>query len=264
MELGLHGTRALVTGSTRGIGRAIARKLLDEGASVIVHGRRPDTVDPAVAELSDHGEVRGIAADLSDPGETDRLCATVDDGRTLDVLVNNAAIFEPVPFDEADDEAWRRHLDVNLMGPVRLSRYWLPRMIARDAGSILMIASEAGVKPVPYMVPYSVTKTALIGLGRALAERTQGTAVRVNTLLPGPTLTGNVRQLLADVAEERGLETDQVIDGYFEAEEPTSLLQRFEDPEEVAGIAVFLCSDAARVVRGAAWRAEGGIIRSIT
>lgn len=263
MDLGLEGKRALVTGSTRGIGRAIARQLLEEGASVIVHGRSEETVAPSAEELSDLGPVEGIPADLTDAGEVDRLCRRVDEGGPLDVLVNNAGIFRQTPFPEIEDEEWERHLQVNLMGPVRLCRHFLPDMLDRDEGRVLMVSSEAGVKPVPYMLQYSVTKTALIGLGRGLAELTQGTGVRVNTVLPGPTLTENVKSLIRDVAEEEGMAPEELLEGYFEEEEPTSLLQRFERPEEVARVAVFLCSEAAAVVNGSAHRAEGGIIRSI-
>lgn len=263
MDLGLDGRLVLVTGSTRGIGRASARLFLEEGAEVVVHGSSSETVDPAVEELSPHGTVHGVAADLTSADEVETLCREVEALGPLDVLVNNAGIFEQTPFPEIGDDEWRRHLEVNLMGPVRLSRHFLPRMLERDRGTILMVASEAGVKPVPYMLQYSTTKTALVGLGRGLAELTKGTDVRVNTILPGPTLTGNVKRLMEDVAEEEGVEVETLVDGYFEAEEPTSLLQRFERPEEVARVIVFLCSPAARVINGSAQRAEGGIIRSV-
>lgn len=263
MDLGLEGKRVLVTGSTRGIGRAIAERFLREGARVVVHGSRPETVEPAVEELSALGPVTGRPADLASAEEVEAMCRELADGEPLDVLVNNAAVFEETPFEEITDEEWRAHLDVNLMAPVRLSRFFLPRMLDRDEGRILMVASEAGVKPVPYMLQYSTTKTALLGLSRGLAELTKGTGVSVMSLMPGPTRTANVEALLEDVAEEQGRAFEEVVDAYFEEEEPASLLQRFERPEEVARVAVFLCSDVAPLLNGGAHRAEGGIIRAV-
>lgn len=263
MDLGLSEQLVLVTGSTRGIGMAMAGVFLEEGARVIVHGRSSDTVAAAVSELEDRGVVYGIPADLGNPDQVRDLCERVDELGDLDVLVNNAAIFEVEPFEEISVESWRRYLQVNLIAATQLCRHFLPRMLERGRGRILMVASEAGVKPVPFMLHYSVTKTALLGLARGLAELTKGMAVTVNSLLPGPTLTENVKGLFADVAEQQGTELEVVLDSYFDEEEPTSLIQRFEEPEEVARVAAFLCSDAAAIINGSAQRAEGGIIRSV-
>jgi len=263
MDLNLNNKLALVTGSTKGIGKEIARTFLKEGAKVIVHGSSAQTVDPTVEELKSEGDVKGIAADLSTDEDVNRLCAQVEEIGELDILVNNAAIFEVTPFEDIDSEKWHHYFQVNLISVTQICRHFLPQMLERNSGRILMVASEAGVKPVPFMLHYSTTKTALIGLARGLAELTQGSNVTVNSLLPGPTLTQNVKGLFEDVAEQEGTDLDTILDNYFEEEEPTSLLQRFETPEEVAKIAVFLCSDAASIVNGSAQRAEGGIIRSV-
>jgi len=265
MDLGLSDKLVLITGSTRGIGKETARTFLKEGAKVIIHGRSAQTVEPAVEELKNEGDVnvKGIPADLSSDSEIARLCDRVDETGELDILVNNAAVFDVEPFEEIDSDTWHRYFQINLISVTQLCRHFLPGMLERDRGRILMIASEAGVKPVPFMLHYSTTKTAMIGLGRGLAELTKGTGLTVNSLLPGPTLTENVKGLFEEVAEQEEVSLETILDNYFEEEEPTSLLQRFEKPEEVAKIAVFLCSEAASVVNGSAQRAEGGIIRSI-
>lgn len=263
MDFGLAGKLVLVTGSSQGIGRATAEAFLDEGARVVVNGRDEEKLERVRAELGERGEVHAVAADVADGDQVERLVGRVRELGPLDVLVANAAIFEVVPFEEIGDEEWRRYFDVNVLGAVRLARAFLPGMLERGWGRVVLVASEAGVKPLAEMIHYSTTKTALLGLARGLAERTKGTGVTVNSLLPGPTLTEGVESFLAGAAREMGVSRDELVDGYFEENEPSSLLQRWERPEEVARVAVFLASDAAAVVNGSAQRAEGGIIRSI-
>jgi len=263
MDLKLSDKLALVTGSTRGIGKEIVRTFLREGASVIIHGRSEKTVNPAIDELGEEGTVYGIAADLGSSEEITRFNNRVEEIGMPDILVNNAAIFEVEPFEKIPPEKWSRYFQVNVIAAAQICRRFLPGMLERNHGRILMIASEAGIKPVPFMLHYSTTKTALIGLARGLAELTKGTNVTVNSLLPGPTLTENVKELFRDVAKQENIELETLLGNYFEENEPSSLLQRFESPEEVAKIAVFLCSDAAAIINGSAQRAEGGIIRSV-
>lgn len=263
MDLQLDGKSVLVTGSTQGIGRAMAEAFLEEGATVFVNGRTDERVETVVDQLSSRGDVRGAPGDVSKAGDVDRIVETVQSHGTLDVLINNAGVFEVKPFGEIPDEEWREYFEVNVLGPVRLTRAFLPGMLEQDWGRIIMVSSEAGVKPVPFFIHYSTTKTALLGLARGLAELTKGTGVTVNSLLPGPTMSEGVRSFFEGVADEKGETLEETLDGYFEEEEPTSLLQRFEEPEEVARVALFLCDEDMTIINGSAQRAEGGIIRSI-
>lgn len=249
---------ALVTGSTKGIGRAIAQRLVDDGAKVIVHGRDADEVAAVRDELKAHG---GVAADLASQSGVDELLEQLRAFDPVDLLVNNAGVFDAVDFVESTDEQWQRYHDVNVMSAVRVTRALLPGMLERDHGSIVNVSSEAGVKPIPQMIPYSVSKAAMTALGRGVAELTKGTGVTVNTLLPGPTWTDTVAELFEDMAEQAGIELDAFLDGYFRDNEPTSLTQRFADPAEVADGAAFLLRNSA--ANGTALRVEGGIIRTV-
>ncbi|OYD08975.1 SDR family NAD(P)-dependent oxidoreductase [Paludifilum halophilum] len=263
MDLQLRDQRVLVTGSTKGIGKETARAFLKEGARVVISGRRPDTVDRVVEELAPLGEVTGMAADLSTTEGADDLVRRVDEAGELDVLVNNAGFFEVKEFEEVTDEEWLSYFQANVMSAVRLSRHYLPRMLERNSGRILHIASEAGIKPLPQMIPYSVTKTALITLARGMAERTKGTRVTVNSILPGPTWTEGVESFIKQSAEAEGKDLDAFTADYFREMEPTSLIQRFATVEEVADTILFLSSPKTSAINGATQRVEGGIIRSI-
>jgi len=248
----------LVTGSTKGIGRAIAAAYVSNGDQVVVHGRDPAQADAVRAELGAHASVHG---DLGTAEGCTAVREELEAHGPLGVLVNNAGIFEVKDFFAVGDEDWLHYFQVNVLSAVRMSRAFLPGMLERDSGCIVNVASEAGFKPLPQMIHYSVTKTALISLARGLAELTKGTRVTVNSLLPGPTWTEGVAEYCEGLAEKEGKSTEEVVKDYFREHEPTSLVQRFLDVEEIAGATVFLTSNAA--VNGSALRAEGGILRSI-
>ncbi|MCC9022993.1 SDR family NAD(P)-dependent oxidoreductase [Bacillus nakamurai] len=263
MQLQLEQKLVLITGSTSGIGKAAAKCFLAEGAAVIVNGRKKDTVERTVEELSAYGTVHGIAADLSRQEEADELIKQVSRIGEVDILVNNLGFFEVKDFAEVTDEEWSRYFEVNVMSAVRLCRRYLPQMLERNSGRILNISSEAGVKPLVQMIPYSMTKTALISLSRGMAEMTKGTKVTVNSVLPGPTWTEGVASYMEGAAKAAGEDTDTFVKDYFKVNEPTSLIQRYATPEEVANTIVFLASETASAINGTAQRVEGGIIRSI-
>ena len=258
MELDLAGKRVLVTGSASGIGRATAARFLSEGAEVIVNGLTQQEVATALEALSPLGRVSGLAADLGTAEGADALLAFAG---AVDVLVNNVGIFSVRPFDEITDAEWMHYLNINLMSAVRMTRGIVPAMLARGTGAVVNLASEAGVKPLPQMIHYSVTKTAMIGLTRGLAELTKGTRVTVNAVLPGPTWTEGVEAYFGGLAREKGRPVEGIIESYFREDEPTSLIQRFVNPDEVARMIAFVASSSAS--NGAAYRIEGGIIRSI-
>ncbi len=248
----------LVTGSTKGIGHAIAAAFVTQDCRVIVHGRDPDEVAQTRKDVGAHA---GVAGDLGTAGGSKDVLEQLAGLDPVEVLVNNAGIFSVQDFFEIDDEEWLRYFQVNVMSAVRLSRALMPAMLERGWGRIINVASEAGVRPLPKMIHYSLTKTALIALSRGLAELTQGTPVTVNSLLPGPTWTAGVEDYIEGLAEHDGKPVQEVIENYFREDEPNSLIQRFITVEEVADAAVFLAGNAA--VNGSALRAEGGIIRAL-
>jgi NAD(P)-dependent dehydrogenase (short-subunit alcohol dehydrogenase family) len=261
MDLGLKDKLVLVTGSASGIGKATARTFLEEGAKVIVHGLTQAEVDICVAELSPLGDVVGKAGDLTDPDQAIDLCSFAQSQGDVDVLVNNVGIFSVKAFEDLTDSDWMHYFDINVMSAVRMSRVFLPAMLKRGTGSIVNLASEAGVKPLPQMIHYSVTKTAMLGLTRGMAETTKGTSVRVNSVLPGPTWTEGVAVYFDGLAGQRGEPLEDTIENYFKSDEPTSLIQRFVQVEEVARTIVTVAANKA--MNGGAHKVEGGIIRSI-
>ena len=261
MDLGLKDKLVLITGSGSGIGKATAQAYLQEGANVIIHALTQTEVDAAVAELSAYGPVVGMAGDLTNPKDADALCTFALDHGDVDILVNNVGVFSVKAFEDLTDEDWMSYFDVNVMSAVRLCRVLLFAMLKRGTGSIVNLASEAGVKPLPQMVHYSVTKTAMLGLTRGMAELTKGTAVRVNSVLPGPTWTEGVEAYFEGLSEQKGQPMDAVIADYFKKDEPTSLIQRFVQADEVARAILTVSTNPA--ANGAAHRIEGGIIRSI-
>jgi NAD(P)-dependent dehydrogenase (short-subunit alcohol dehydrogenase family) len=261
MDLQLRGRRALVTGSTAGIGFAIAEALAREGAAVIVNGRSQARVEEALGRLAGTGaDLVGLVGDLGTATGVDEAIARHPD---LDILVNNLGIFEPKPFEAIPDQDWQRFIEVNFMSGVRLCRHYLPRMKERGWGRIIFISSESGVNIPVEMIHYGVTKTMQIALARGLAETCTGTAVTVNSVLPGPTRSEGVIQFVADLAAQQGVDTAQVERDFFATARPSSLLQRFAEPAEVASLVAYLASPLASATNGAAVRADGGVVRSI-
>jgi NAD(P)-dependent dehydrogenase (short-subunit alcohol dehydrogenase family) len=258
MDLQLRGKRALVTGSTAGIGLAIAQALAAEGARVIVNGRTQERVDAAVRQV--RGEVSGVAADAGTVAGVQRLIEAAPD---LDILINNVGIFAAVPFDKIDDAQWQRIFEVNVLSGVRLSRHHLPRMLARNFGRIVFISSESGLQIPVEMVHYGVTKTAQLALARGLAEATRGTKVTVNAVLPGPTRSEGVADFVSGLAAQQKKSAAEVERDFFLHARPTSLLQRFEDPAEIGPFVAFVASPLASAINGASLRVDGGVVRSI-
>jgi NAD(P)-dependent dehydrogenase (short-subunit alcohol dehydrogenase family) len=263
MKIDLSGKTALVTGSTSGIGHAIAKGLAVAGASVVVNGRAQPKVDAAVAALVKalpDSKLRGVAADVSTAAGCDALVAALPD---VDILINNAGIFEPKGFFDIPDEDWTRFLEVNLMSGVRLSRAYLKGMLKRNWGRIVFISSESALNIPKEMIHYGVTKTAQLALSRGLAEMTRGTAVTVNSVLPGPTMSEGVETFVKDLAKQNGQSVEEAASQFVKQFRPTSLLQRFASVEEIANMVVYVSSKQASATNGAALRAEGGIVQTI-
>lgn len=264
MDLQIANRLALVSGSTYGIGYAIARELAREGARVIVNGRTEASVERAVRSLSEHGEVTGIAADLSTAEGAKSLvegCARVG---TIDILVNNVGYFEVKPFGEISDHDWLAMFELNVMSGVRLTRAFIPGMIERDWGRVIFIGSDQSVKPNPQMLHYAMTKAAQVSIARGLAdELTKGTRVTVNSVLVAPTWSEGVETFLGKIAPASGTTVEAMRTGYFEDTGRSSLLQRWASPDEIAAQVVFLCSERASAINGAAQRCDGGIVRSM-
>lgn len=263
MNISFAGRIALVTGSTSGIGLAIARGLAAAGAETIVNGRAKDKVDRVVADLQralPEAKLRGVAADVSDAEGCDALIRAVPH---VDILVNNAGIFEPKDFFVIPDSDWTRMMEINLMSGVRLSRAYMPFMLKRDWGRVIFISSESGVQIPPEMIHYGVTKTAQLGLSRGLAELTAGTGVTVNAVLPGPTRSEGVETFLQQMAAQEGADVETMARNFVKQHRPTSLLQRFATIEEVANMVIYVASVQASATNGAALRVDGGVVRAI-
>jgi NAD(P)-dependent dehydrogenase (short-subunit alcohol dehydrogenase family) len=261
MDLQLKEKTALVSGSTAGIGRAIAEGLAAEGATVIVNGRTHEAVDEAVKEMSaaGGGKVLGFAGDLSDASVAEKLAAAHPQ---VDIVVNNLGIFEVQPFDEISDDEWRRFFDVNVLSGVRLSRLYLPYMRERDWGRIIFISSESAMHIPAEMVHYGMTKAAQIAVARGLAESLAGTGITVNSVLPGPTRSRGVGAFVADWAAKSGKSAAQVEAEFFQTARPTSLLKRFATTQEVAAMVTYVASPRSAATTGAALRVDGGTVKS--
>jgi NAD(P)-dependent dehydrogenase (short-subunit alcohol dehydrogenase family) len=258
MDLELGNKLALVTGSTAGIGFAIAEALAREGARVIVNGRTAARVEAAVSRIG--GRAEGLAADL---GSAEGAAAAVTKYEHVDILVNNLGIFDPKPFEQIPDAEWMRFFEVNVLSGVRLSRHYLPRMKQRGWGRIVFISSESAVQIPAEMIHYGMTKTAQLAVARGLAETTAGSGVTVNSVLPGPTASEGVTEFVGRLAAGGGKDRAAVEREFFEKVRPSSLLKRFASPEEVAAMVTFVCSPRASATNGAALRVDGGVIRSI-
>jgi hypothetical protein len=263
MDLQLEGKRALVTGSTAGIGYAIAEALAREGASVIVNGRTKQRVEAAIAKLhaaSVRGKIEGLAADL---GTADGARQAIQRYPEIEILVNNLGIFEPKPFEQIPDEDWFRFFEVNVLSGVRLSRHYLPKMRARSWGRIVFISSESALQIPAEMIHYGMTKTAQLAIARGLAETTVGTDITVNCVLPGPTASEGVGTFVAQMAVKEKKEPSEIEREFFRSVRPSSLLQRFERPDEIGALVAFVCSPLSSATNGAALRADGGVVRAI-
>jgi len=261
MDLRLTGKLALVSGSTAGIGHAIAVALAAEGARVIVNGRSQASVDRAVAQIvaAEGGEVIGFAGDLSKAAVAEALVAKHPG---IEILVNNLGIFEPKPFEDIPDEDWSRFFDVNVLSGVRLARLVLPAMRRADWGRVIFISSESAVQIPAEMIHYGMTKTAQLAVSRGLAEAVAGTGITVNSVLPGPTRSRGVGDFVEQLARAEGLSMEAYEKAFFEKARPTSLIKRFETPEEIATLVAYVASPLSSGTTGAALRVDGGCTKS--
>jgi NAD(P)-dependent dehydrogenase (short-subunit alcohol dehydrogenase family) len=263
MDLKLRGKRALVTGSTQGIGFAIAEGLAREGADVVVNGRTNTKVEAAIETIAGKtkASVTGIAADV---GTAKGVAKLLEEVGPVDILINNAGIFEPKPFLEIDDAEWFRYFEVNVMSGVRLSRALLPHMLEQQWGRIVFISSESGIQTPPEMVHYGMTKTAQLAISRGIAETIPGSGVTVNAVLPGPTRSEGAILFLEQIAQERGMDVKKIEAEVLKNLRPSSLLKRMATSEEVANLVVYLCGEPASATTGAALRVDGGVVRAVT
>jgi NAD(P)-dependent dehydrogenase (short-subunit alcohol dehydrogenase family) len=264
MNLQLQGKLALISGSTAGIGYAIAESLAREGCRVIINGRTQKRVDATLAKLLNSldgtADAVGFAADLGTAEGVGQMVARFPQ---VDILVNNMGIFEPKAFEDIPDEDWLRFFEVNVLSGVRLSRHYLPRMKAAGWGRIIFISSESAVQIPAEMIHYGMTKTAELAISRGLAETTAGTGVTVNAVLPGPTASEGVEGFVENMAATRGTDRSTIEREFFHNVRPSSLLRRFATPEEVAAMVTFVASPLSAATNGAALRVDGGVVRSI-
>jgi len=263
MDYYLRDKKAFVSGSTAGIGLAIAAALAAEGTETVVNGRTPERVEQALKSIRDRVEnarVVGIDADLSGPEGVKRV---LEAHPSVDILVNNLGIFDPAAFEDISDSEWSRFFETNVMSGVRLSRHYLPKMKANNWGRIVFISSESGVHIPDEMIHYGMTKAAQIAVARGLAETTAGSHVTVNSVLPGPTSSEGVSEFVRKMAEDQGLTFEEMEEKFFREIRPTSLLQRFSTPEEVANMVAYVCSPLSSATNGAALRVEGGVVKAM-
>lgn len=262
MDLKLKGKTALITGSTAGIGFAIAERFLQEGVKVYINGRTQERVNEAVAKLQkayEDAEVSGIAADFS---KVDEVAAITQQIPQVDILVNNVGIFEPKPFAEITDEDWFRFYEVNVLSGVRLSRFYLPKMLQANEGRIIFISSESALNIPEEMIHYGMTKTAQLAISRGMAELTKGTNVTVNSVLPGPTRSEGVGDFVESLAKSQNVTTGQAEAEFFKTARPSSILQRFITVDEIASFVAYVASPLAAATNGSALRADGGVYKS--
>ena len=263
MIIDLSGKRAIVTGSTAGIGFAIASGLAQSGAAVVINGRSQSGVDAGVGKLAKQFprvQVAGVAADLATASGAAAFLARAGDA---DILVNNLGIFEPKPFAEITDDDWHRFFDTNVLSGIRMSRHVLPGMVQRGWGRVVFISSESGLNIPVEMIHYGMTKTAQLAVSRGLAESVAGTGVTVNAVLPGPTRSDGVGDFFAKLAREQGVSQAEMEQQFIARQRPTSLLRRLATVEEVANMVVYVCSPQASATSGAALRVDGGVVRAI-
>ncbi len=262
MDLKLSDKTALVTGSTAGIGLAIARRLADEGATVIIAGRSQSKLDEATKELQalGKGTIRPVLADVATAEGANALLNEVPD---VDILVNNLGIYEAKAFEEITDDDWRRFFEINVLSGARLARAYFPRMLKRDWGRVIFIASESGVLVPPDMIHYGMTKTAQLSISRGLAGLTKGTNVTVNTVMPGTTRSEGIEEFLKSVAPDPAAPMDAIEAQFFAKDRPSSLIQRMIEADEIATLVAYIASPLAAATNGAAIRVDGGITPTI-
>lgn len=262
MDLQLKNKTAFISGSTAGIGYAIAKGLAKEGAKVILNGRKQQNVDETIQQLQSEvpgAAITGIPADFANDAEVAALIARLPE---IDILINNVGIFEPKPFTEIPDEDWFRLFNVNVMSGIRLSRHVFPTLLKKNWGRIIFISSESAVFIPSEMIHYGMTKTAQLAISRGLAELTKGTGVTVNTVLPGPTKSRGVVDFIADLARQENKSTDEIEKLFFKDFRPTSLIERFASIEEIANMVTYIASPLSSATNGATLRAEGGLLKS--
>jgi len=262
MDLKLKNKIALVTGSTAGIGFAIAKSLAAESAEVIINGRTTERVSYAVDQIqkeTGNKNVKGIAADFADKSQVQNLIGQLP---YVDILVNNVGIFEPKPFDTITDEDWFKFYEVNVLSGIRLSRAYLAKMLEKNWGRIIFISSESAIQIPEEMIHYGMTKTAQIAVARGLAELTKSSGVTVNTVLAGPTFSEGAGNFIRDMAKKTGQTVEGMEKEFFKTARPTSILQRFTQPEEIASMVVYISGELSSATNGAALRADGGVIKS--
>ena len=263
MKIDLTGKKAIVTGSTEGIGEACAVGLAAAGASVVLNGRKQETLEAKLVELRaamPEADISAVAADL---GTAEGCAALVAAVPAADILVNNVGIYDVKPFFDIEDAEWQRFFEVNVMSGVRLSRAYMRGMMEKSWGRVVFLSSESGINIPDDMLHYGFTKTAVLSLSRGLAKMARGTGVTVNAVLPGPTMSKGVEDMLADAASKSGKTIEQVGLDFVKTKRPTSLIQRVATAEEVANMVVYACSKEASATTGAALRVEGGIVESI-
>lgn len=258
MDLQLSGKTALITGATAGIGLAIARTLAAEGATLVIAGRSQANLDAAITDIG--GNVRAV---LADPATAEGAATLTDAVPDIDILVNNLGIYESKEFGDITDDDWRRFFEVNVLSGARLSRHYLPGMLARNWGRIIFMSSESGVLVPPNMIHYGMTKTAQLAISRGLAATTKGTRVTVNTVLPGTTRSAGIEDFMRSVASDPNLPADEMEREYFAKERASSLIQRMIEPEEVASLVAYVASPLSAATNGAALRVDGGITPTI-
>jgi 3-oxoacyl-[acyl-carrier protein] reductase len=261
MDLQLDNKLALVTASTGGIGKEIAAGLASEGAIVIINGRGAANVEAAIADIRERVPAAKLKSLPADNGTAAGTAETIDRFPEVDILVNNLGIYEAVGFFEETDEAWLRLFEVNVLSGVRLARHYLKAMLARRTGRVIFIASEAAVSPSPEMAHYSATKTMQLSISRSLAELTKGTAVTVNTIMPGSTKTEGVAKFVRDIFPN--MSPEEAERQFMRENRPTSLLERLIEPNEIADFVTFMSSSRSSAINGAALRADGGLVRSV-
>ncbi len=263
MHIDLSGKRAVVSGSTAGIGLAIAAGLANAGAHVVINGRTEARVQSAIAEIQKTVPKAKLSGAASDMATAAGAAALITQAKEADILVNNVGSATPKPFAELTDEDWTSLFELNVMSGVRLTRHYLPGMVAKGWGRIVFISSESALNIPKEMINYGMTKTAQLAVARGVAESVAGSGVTVNSVLPGPTASESLSTWLEPTAKEQGKSLEEVQQQFLKDNRPTSLIQRFATVEEVANMVVYVCSEQASATTGAALRVDGGVVRFI-